>query len=123
MALTTYLLWIQAFDVTLDAGYKVTGAQGIYPKQILALIDSSDQHLGLQLYQSHFPRSPWMQESKSNIMEVWYVVIISTSKIFAYFISLFFLPKPLVSLFPGIFDIFLLSHLFSSTLSPAVPTL
>lgn len=56
---------MQASGIILDGGSKAINSQGINPSQLLVVIDSSDQFIGVQIPLSHHLISPHIQESKA----------------------------------------------------------
>lgn len=53
-----------------DGTSKTTGAQGIIPRQNLAVINPTDQYLGMQLPQRRHQTVPWMLMSKEIMLAV-----------------------------------------------------
>lgn len=63
--------WMPGSRVTLDSWSKVTEARGISPRKILALIDASDQHIGLQWPRSCYLRSRCIQAPSELFLQQW----------------------------------------------------
>lgn len=68
--LPEYLPRISQSKVTSDAGFKVSGGQEIDPRYLCALIDPSNQFIGLHITCSNHLRSPQILASKINILAV-----------------------------------------------------
>lgn len=72
-ALPTWVAQTPVFKVILDGASEATRAQIIIPRQYLALIDTSNKVLGIQLPWSGHQMLPWIPASKETIMAVWWV--------------------------------------------------
>ena len=72
---------MQASGIILDGGSKAINSQGINPSQLLVVIDSSDQFIGVQIPLRHHLISPQIQESKAIMLMVLDLKRVSDDKI------------------------------------------